>query len=176
MTRQTGDGDGERNGWGDTFVTNSVVPWNGDPWRSPVDVIPLTVLVGWFWYAAGLRGFAVGMILALLWLVLPNVGVFAAGGVALTATVPEGVPLAVVAVPALALAGLLVTTPVGVGRFGEVSTVLVIWGVLAGVAWAMVVATGTVWVAGLVVLVAALAGYVSLDLILLSRVGSGIDE
>jgi len=159
-----------------TFVATSFVPWKDDHWRSPLDLPVLAVLAWSLWRVGDVSGLAVGAALALSWLLVSNVAVFAAGVVALTALVPGDAPPEVLVVPAVALTGLLVTTSGGTGRIRETLVLLATWGVLSGAAVVVFAGTNEVWIAGVCVLVLAIAGYVSLNLTLVSGVDVSTDE
>ncbi|WP_135366265.1 hypothetical protein [Halosimplex halophilum] len=151
--------DGQSSGWAD------------DRWRSGIDLLVFAVVGGWLWLVAGVPGVAATVLLALAWVVLPNVAVFAAGQIAVVALVPAETPLTTTAVPVVALAGLLVTTTVTAHRVRDAFAVVVALALVGALAAGTYALAGSLWVAVLAVLLASAAGFVSLDLIALSEFG-----
>ena len=145
-------------------------------WRSRADLVVLAAVVGAFGVVAGLPGVAVGVGLALGWVVLPNVAVFAAGVVAATALVPDGAALPTAVPPVGALAGLLCTSTVSDDRIRDVGAVLGAWTALTAVVFGVYVTTDALWLAALALAAVGGVGFISVDLFGLNQSGLPDDE
>lgn len=150
--------------------------WRDDVWRSRRDPLVLAFVGVTFWAAGGLPGLGAAALLAVTWTVLPNVAVFVAGQIALVALVPAEASLATKALPAAALVGLLATTT-GTDEFrGDTLALLGTLAVLLLVAFVAYSLSGLIWLTVAAVIVASVVGFVTLDLIALTRLGERIDE
>ena len=158
------------------FYPSGLVPFRNDPWRSPLEVVALVGVVGSFWVVAESTGLVAGIAIVLSWYVLPAVGVFAAGVVVLTGLSGRPVVFDAVGLPAVALFGLLLLTVLGTGPRRDVAILLLSGAVLSGIAAAIVAETGALWPGGVALLIVAAIGYVSVDLVTLSRARSATSE
>ncbi|WP_459191549.1 hypothetical protein [Halosimplex sp. J119] len=154
---------------GESEATN--IDWTDGRWRSGVDALVLIAVGAAFWWVAGIPGVVATAALAVAWFVLPNVAVFVAGVVATAALVPEETPRLSVALPLVALGGLLLTSTITGDRLRDPLTVLLALALVGAVAVAAYTLTNVLWMAVVAVLVASAAGFVSLDLIALSEFG-----
>lgn len=150
--------------------------WTDSRWRSLLDPILLVAVAGSFWWVAGVPGVAVGALLAVSWVALPNVAVVAVGWIALGAVVGPDTPLTAALVPGLALGSLLLTTSITTAPLRDAVTVVVAWGLLAALGAGVYASTDRVWSTGLALLLAGVIAVVSMDLIALSRFGGGRNE
>jgi len=149
--------------------------WRDERWRSGVDLVVLGLVGIALWLVAGVGGVVATVLLALAWVVLPNVAVFVLGLIAVGALVPAEAPTASVALPVIAVSGLLLTATVTGDRLRDPLAVVLALAVFGNVAIVVYRLSSLVWVTALAVLLAGAVGFVSLDLIALSAFG-GTDE
>ncbi|QLH81349.1 hypothetical protein [Halosimplex pelagicum] len=166
MSSTVGDTRSER-----TDKRSATPSWADDRWRSGADLVVFAAVGAAFWWVAGVPGVAVTVLLALAWVVLPNVAVFVIGQFAVVALVPSEAALASTALPMVALGGLLVTTTITGSRLRDALAVVVSLALVGAVAAVTYGLTGILWLAVLGVLLASAVGFVSLDLIALSEFG-----
>lgn len=148
--------------------------WSRD-WRALSGEAVLAVVAVTFGFAAGLEGLAVGILLGLAWTLLPTVAVFAVGVVGLAAIVPGDAGVFSLALPVVALAGLLVTTGVSTSRRRDATVVLSGWIALGGITAAVYMLTETLWIAAVTLITVGVAGFISLSVNALTRTNV-IDE
>lgn len=149
--------------------------WSSE-WRSRADIIVLVAVVGAFGVVAGFPGVAVSIGLALGWVVLPNVVVFAAGVVTASALVPDGAPLLNSALPIGALGGLLCTSTISDDRVRDIRAVLAAWAGLTVVVFGVYLTTDALWLAALALAAVGGVGFISVDLFGLNQSGLLDDE
>jgi len=145
--------------------------WTDQCWRSGADLLVLALVGVALWTTAGVPGVAVTLLLAIVWIVLPNPAVFVVGQAAVAAFVPAEASAVSTALPAAALCGLLLTTTVTDSRLRDATAVVVALALVGTVAVATHSLAGAQWLTALAVLVASATGFVSLDLIALSEFG-----
>ena len=169
------DRDGDRNPTAGPLRVTGLLVWRDAGWRSPLDLLALAATAGAFWLVADVTGALAAAALAVVYLFVPPVGVFAAGAVAATALVPAGSPPEIVALTVSPPVVFLLTTPTDRGirshlrQTGAVGAAALLVG---GVTVLTLVVADATWLAGVALLVAGAAGYVSVDLMTLSNVGA----
>lgn len=154
---------------------SGLVLFRGGSARTPVEGIALVGIVGSLSFVADSAGLVAGFIIVLVWFVLPTVGAFAAGAVVLTGLDLSATP-EVTGPPAIALVGLLLLNLLGTGPRRDIVIYLLISVVFGVITVAAIVWTGTTWIAGTILLIAATIGYIVLDLVALSAARSNTDE
>lgn len=144
------------------------IPWT-DEWHARADLVVLVIVTGLLGLIAGLGGVIVGLCIAALWLVLPNIAVFVVGQLLVAALVPAGSMSPLRWLPVVALGGFLFTTTVSETRLRDGILTVLAWASLVAVVGGVYVRTDSLWLASGVLVVIGVAGFISLSLLSATR-------